>query len=446
MTTNNQNGSAIITVIVFITIVMLFISGLLLYKKYQSKQIIRFGDEIQAYYNAKSALTFALKNIKPFLVDKDYSQNTFQYNLFSKDSTTVSIEPFGYYLRCISTSKIHNISKTRTFLIGTKQNELSKYAMIIGNTRNPVIVTGNTMIRGDVAVGLQGVKPGVIKGRRYKGQRVVYGNVYKDVKSYLPKINFELLQVQRQQLASIYPKSEFFISNENPNRIYLQNSIYNFSQQKLSELQKTGVTTIIGPGILKIDSDIQINNFNLYNQITIYSTKSVHLSNNINSDNILVFANKIIMNGPSKLKGQFFAQNSFNISNGTKLEYPSIVGLVSKKVWNAENEFQIGPDVEIEGAIFLANDIAEEIGRKRHKLLFEKSTRVKGFTYSDNYTELQGSVYGTVMTNTFHFYLSPTIYINWIKDAEINRSALDREFYYPLAFDLDNELIAVREL
>ena len=154
MTTNKQSGSAIISVIVFITIVMLFISGLLLYKKYQNKQIIRFGDEIQAYHNAKSALTLALKDIKSFLLKKDYSRKSFHYSLFKKDSTSVIIEPFGFYLRCICTSKIHEVSKTRTFLIGTQQKELSKYAMIIGNTRNPLIVTGNTLIKGDVVVGM----------------------------------------------------------------------------------------------------------------------------------------------------------------------------------------------------------------------------------------------------------------------------------------------------
>jgi hypothetical protein len=50
------------------------------------------------------------------------------------------------------------------------------------------------------------------------------------------------------------------------------------------------------------------------------------------------------------------------------------------------------------------------------------------------------------MTNAFYFYYSPTIYINWIKDAVINRNILDSEYNMPLGFDVEPDLTVIQEL
>ena len=50
------------------------------------------------------------------------------------------------------------------------------------------------------------------------------------------------------------------------------------------------------------------------------------------------------------------------------------------------------------------------------------------------------------MTNSFHLYLNPTIYINWINDAEINQPLLNQDFYYPLVFEQVSDLILIQEL
>ncbi|NIT61401.1 MAG: hypothetical protein GWN00_35910, partial [Aliifodinibius sp.] len=52
---------------------------------------------------------------------------------------------------------------------------------------------------------------------------------------------------------------------------------------------------------------------------------------------------------------------------------------------------------------------------------------------------LTGRVNGTVITERFHFYYSPTDYYNWIRDGVVNRRKLNRHFKLPVFFDLEKK-------
>jgi hypothetical protein len=448
---SSKQGSAIITVIIFITIILMVASVLIFYIKIQEKNVSNLGYEIQAYQNAKSVLSLALQEYEKD-PDHDYfPSRSYYYSLFGRDSTFAEIKPWGYFLLCHTESKIKEIKSQRTFLIGNYPEDLYGFALVIGRTYIPVTVSGTTRITGDVAVGRQGVKPGILAGKRYKGERTVYGNVYKDEKSYLPQVNRKLIDAQIDQLSKLNPDEKSLIelteSKQNINRIYLNNRIYSTSQNEISSLKECGVRDIIGPGIIIFRSDISLNDINLFNQITVYSEHHIALSPPISIEHVLFLAKNFKIKGICRLRGQFFASENLSIEDGTKLLYPSILGVISEKNKKNDNTLFIGKNVEIEGSVIISKETDDPQSEEfKHIMIIDPTAIINGITYSDNYTELNGTVYGTVFTNAFQFYLSPTTYINWINDGEINRPALLNHFIYPIVFTEKGKLVIIKEI
>lgn len=442
---NSDSGSAIITVIVFITVILLFISLIIMYNRYQNISILNYGNNIQTYYNAKSAVYLSLKKYKDELQKKYYRSTTYNYNLFNNDSTTVTIEPWGLFLKCSAESKIKTMKSQRTFLVGVKGDERLEFAMVMGDIRNPVIVAGNTSITGDVQVGPQGIKAGVLKGIRYKGNNPVYGRIHKDNKSHFPSFKPDILFSQTKLLGQSY--NNVRVSDyPDKRKLDLENRSYSMTQKDIYKLIENGIDEITGPGVIVFSGNVNIENINILNQVVLYSDDVITFSTSGTAEHILVFAKEILIEGDLSLRGQFFATEKLTVNNGAQLKYPSVIGLISKSGWDEKNQLWIGNNVTINGAVIIANSYQLNLSREKHKLIIDKSAIVNGLTYSDNYTELWGTVYGTVMTNEFCFYYSPTTFINWIKDAVINRNILDSDYNMPLGFDVEPDLTVIQEL
>ncbi|MBN1407982.1 MAG: hypothetical protein JW956_09340, partial [Calditrichaceae bacterium] len=228
-TFSDEQGSAIVFVIVFITIVLFFISIVLLHNHYQYLSIINYGNDIQTYYNARSAVLLTLQQQNLDKQQLDYPYRQFKYHLTNSDTTIVDVEPYGMYSKYQSISKIKRSKSERTFIIGRESDDRFRKALVIGDTRNPVIVTGKTSIKGDVLVGPQGVKPGVIRGIGFKGERIVEGGIEKDIKSGLPSLYVQSLFEQRSRLQNLASMdyNQFSISGR---KLYLKNQNLSLNQ------------------------------------------------------------------------------------------------------------------------------------------------------------------------------------------------------------------------
>jgi hypothetical protein len=74
------------------------------------------------------------------------------------------------------------------------------------------------------------------------------------------------------------------------------------------------------------------------------------------------------------------------------------------------------------------------INQVQLKVTVDTTAIVRGAIYTKGLTELFGTVHGTVITDQFYFYESPTSYFNWIKDATIDRTQRPDEFILPIGF------------
>jgi cytoskeletal protein CcmA (bactofilin family) len=415
----NENGSALITVVIIITITVIFLSILFLYSVYQRRMVANLGYQTQTYHNAKSAVLLALQKYNSFTPKK------YTFHFQQNDSTSVHIEPYGLFLRATAVSKIKDIQSSRTFLIGQKQDARFKAALILGDVDNPLVVAGNTLIRGDVLVGLAGVKPGVLKGRRFRGEKTIIGKMIRKRTSSLPSFNKQLIESQIDRLQHFYPTA-------------LSNAIYHFPKLKLNNgsmvlstdilrsLQEQGLKSIIGPGTIFVEGKISISNIYLQGPITVFSENEVLLDQSFSSKNVLWFTQSLIISSQSEMSGQFYANRKITINSGVHLSYPSVVGVISESA----NQLTISEKAIVNGSVLLS-------GENDPKLIINENAIINGVIYSDNYTELRGVVNGSVLTQSFYMYEAPTVYINWINNATIDRAYLKEDMALPLGFKIE---------
>ncbi len=411
----NERGSALVTVIVLILVVTLTITAILQFNRRQQIMLANKGLQVQVYHNAKSMVYKLLNGPKIDIMDGSTS-------LFGNDTTSYSIEPWGLFFKIKTTSKIKNINSSRSFLIGRKQDDRFNPALVLGNKQNPLILTGSTVIEGDVSVGLSGVRPGVIKGKRFTGQSLVLGNVIRDAKSKLPDIKF------KQQVPLKKNYQEF---RKDDNKIYLDNGWHTFNRQKLIELQKAGIENIIGPGLLEIDGNITFENIALLNQVEVISDSNITFSSYSRTEQVLVKANGIQIENNSKHRGQFIAKNWLK-TNDTQFEYPSVLAVINNDLIVQKRYLEIGANVTVEGSVILYTKTTKQ--EQPEKINIDVSSQVHGLVYSNRYSEIYGEIRGIIMTQSFYLYTSPTTYINWINGATINRPAFKGMFCIPIGF------------
>lgn len=438
---NNEHGSALISVIVFITIVLFFISIMILYNHLQFKNITQYGMRIQTHHNAKSAILILLNQH----IDKKLTPGNYYVSVNKDDSTVVEVVPWGLYLKIKATSTIKSVRSARTFLIGKIGMPLISNALVIGDTRNPLIFTGNTFVSGDALVGPQGIRPGVLKGIRYKGTHILDGSMVKDSHSYLPKFQAEsILNNQIYKIKSLNAIGYRSVK-KTENHLALENQTVFISQSDLDDLIKNGVNKIVGPGILMANENLVFKNLDIYNQVQIVCGNEVTFLSPLHGEHLLVFAKKIYIDGPCVLRGQFYANLDLAVENGAEFNYPSIVGLILENSAKQEQILKIGKNIRFEG-IVLVSDLKETDSRLKYMLKTDPGSIILGMCYSGLYSELHGTVYGTVMTRSFYLYERPTIYINWLKDAVINRKLLQDDIALPLGFDINSAYTIIQEI
>ncbi|MBD3288909.1 hypothetical protein GF337_08915, partial [candidate division KSB1 bacterium] len=233
---NDQNGSALVTVLSLIVILTILALALMGVVTVQSRFIRRDHHRTQARYLAEAGIQKALwylsghggRNIRWRAVDS-------RIQLFDQDYAQVSVSQWGGYLEITSRAKYKNQTARVTSLVGEKMPDVFNNAVVIGGTDFPLVVCGSNEIIGDVVIGRGGVREGEIKGDKFSGKRAVHGQIHINHSPQMPYFDDSFIEASMQKFENmvhnpggrIYSSNRVF-SNENPldisqnHRIYVQ--------------------------------------------------------------------------------------------------------------------------------------------------------------------------------------------------------------------------------
>ncbi len=394
------------------------------------KALAEKGNFIQAYHNTESAV-YKILDENPYLwqnINKSNNKSIKDhFLLFGNDSIFYEIDLWGLYLRFKIYAKVHGQRFERTFLVGRKKGDYCDKVLILANTETPLILSGKTRITGDVLTGSMGIRRGVMKGEPYLGDKLVDGNILLDAKVSLPNITY----IQNSFFNLSLP---IVTELKHGKALFLEGKKIDFSKQKFLRLQQSGLKYIIGPGRLESNGNLWFENVELLNQVECIADSNVTFGGNVRTEYVLVKSRDIVIRNGHKHRGQYLATRSINIKN-SNFKYPSSLALVlSKKYSSSENNLYIGENTVVNGSVVLYD--ANETSNTYSRIIIDKSSLINGMVYSHRYMEFHGKVTGTVMTDGFFFYSSPTTYINWLDGAIIERltQATD-DFFIPAGFN-----------
>ncbi|MGF1671538.1 MAG: hypothetical protein ACFCU6_13915, partial [Balneolaceae bacterium] len=368
-------------------------------------------------------------------------------------SGTVTAEPFGGFLKVISKASAGSQNKTIRMLIGEKPPSQFRNAVVLGDIRSGLHLTGETNITGDVETGPFGVKYSLFKGKHFEG--TFDGNTIASDSSTVPEFDSRMFERQIDEFNHILkgPSDEMnilkpgryraadFAKETSPAIIYSQGDLEFFS---LNQTQWTTPLTIITKGSVTLTGNIRYAPFT-----RIIAGKQIVLEGEVKGEHALFYAaEELFIRGTVNGAGQFLAGEKIHVSDDVYLRYPSVLYLRGRIEENVrDGHLELSGNSILDGIAIIPAP-RQIISDDKLLLTIGKDARIRGAVYNAGKTELHGKVSGSLLTFQFYFYHSPTTFINWVKDASINITERPDPFTIPVGFagDTTYKILDWREL
>lgn len=326
-------------------------------------------------------------------------------NINSK--TTIFKTHWGVFDLIKVNSQIKNESFQKLALVGGYNN--LKSALYLEDRNRPLVLVGNTIIRGNVSLPKSGAKRGNISGHAYHGAQLIYGNINQS-STQLP--NFSNINYLKNIKENIYNNDslEFIHINEDqrlvnsfikPTKIYRQNN-----RIDLDYIQLTGNFII--------ESDTLIR---------VHKTAALH--------DIILVAPKIEIDEDVQGNFQVIATQKIDVGANSKLSYPSALLLIDENLLQTNSkknisQIVINDNVEVKGLVcYLSSDSKNNY---QAQIKIEENASVIGEVYCNQNIELKGEVTGSVYTKGFTANQNGSVYQNHIYNGKIIVDDLPKQY------------------
>ena len=444
----NDRGSALITVLVIAVIITATLMVFLSFSVQHARMLTHKGDFLKARYTAQNGL-------QQFIADAHQDDNwdwrreitTNRFNFDAGDTATVETTPWGSYTYVRSSAARKDQQSTITDYLAIVPPPIFNNALILNPLYSSLVVTGDTRLQGDVIVGRSGVKKESLRGRPYSGSSIVYGNIERSTIDQRPGIDREFLRslfsglnrdsrrTAALDLQALLPDSGYRVQLTATSGMP---QIIDFTEGLPTE----DPWEITGPGILVANSPLTLSgNLSFRNHVKILSQHPITIGPGVTMDGAIVYSAKhLTLDSVTQLNGQFYSEEKIEVKGHSSIEYPSIALVFAPAP---------GSSIKIlDNAIF--NGTMAGIRREPDAsntpeaghVWVDDNAIVNGLLYSDNTVTLEGTVKGTLITDRFHFYYSPTNYYNWINGGRIDRNSLDGDFRLPLFFKVPHSQLS----
>ena len=281
-------------------------------------------------------------------------------------------------------------------LLGGGSGE-EKIGLFLADNQLPLVVAGNTRIEGDAFTPQDIIKPGSIAGHYYAGDQLVYGRRYESP-SELPVLNAEWRFYVQNILKFIPEAGEIVTGLEDRS-----NSFFNKRQ------------------VIYQEDKIEINE-SLSGNILIISRQEIEISPFAKLDQVLLVAPKVLFRSGFQGNVHVIAEETV-LQENVRLNYPSSIIVSAKEGAESNPESSYSPKIEIgEHSVLEGNlvflDASEETSPKLDLMLAENSL-VEGNIYCEGYTELRGTIQGSLYTRYFVANHRGSLYMNHIYNGRI---------------------------
>lgn len=386
-------GALQYTLFVAVMVMILLFSFILVLKHYSFKSI---KSHQIVYANKLLKKGFDLSFKKTSLDTLKVSKENFEI--------TTKTDYWGLHKKVFSAVSTNNINLKKIALTGFKQSNEYRTTLYLKDNLKPLVVVGNTKIKGQVYLPKRGVKAGNISGVYFSNGKLIDGktspsekelpSISQDLKNHLQGLLKYELEFPKDQYLNINSKREF------------KNSFYNPAQVIYSKNSLVINKTFIG-------------------HFYIFSETSVTITNEAVLKDVIIVAPEIFINSNTKSNFQAIASKKINIGKNCLLSYPTSLVVLSNNE-SLDTNIKIDEGSVVEGTILSITKLKPQ--NYKGQVVLEKEALIKGELYCNTNIECYGNVYGTVYVNQFITKAKGSIYMNHLYDTKISVEELNPNF------------------
>ena len=382
----DEDGSALMYVLFVLLLLGTLVSILIGARLAAHKVIARTIAAEQTMFASEAGLSMAIDDIEAKRVN--YLDQVYDWEGYL---VSVNARPFGAFYQVTSTTESQTSQCSTLAYVGSDPTRLSKTAIYLDDLDKRLFVTGETNITGSIVVPGGSLERGSIDGRSFRGE--IVGDVISHPHSETPRLDTlvdRFIATLDSQLAigkaSHLDESYFDSASTNPITFFTSDDLV---------LSNTGWipdgSVIATSGTLSIGS--VSSDFAIY-----YGQAGVSIS------------------GSKDAGGQFLSRNSISVADSSHVPYPSLAYVTGDP---SVAHVSVDSSSSLDGTIAFRKDRDQRLPQ-RANVVVAGGARVRGAILNDAATDAGGRILGTVVTEAFYFYSSPSSYINWLRDAAID--------------------------
>jgi hypothetical protein len=392
------NGGALYYAIVVILLLSLFSSGFILLNRLWFHENALFFKTTELNDNLDSAEEWL--KIQPGLVT---AGETKELDIFG-DSSMVTIEAKKWgLLRLIkSSARWRSLNINRTVLYSGLNNH--RPALYLTDNNKFLSLVGKCVITGDCNLPALGIRAGEMDGGTFTGKRMIDGKIYQSEKM-LPELSPGLFK----PLSGYWDKS--FSANDSIV------SITDLTRNPVSTVSFNSDTKVINCG-----KNVCLQNISLSGNIIVVATDTLTITSSVRLQDILVFANTIIVADDVHGAFQLFARHTISIGENCILRYPSFAVCHAKQT---VAKITLGKNSIVSGGIIIDSD-TEHAGSNR--LEMGGGSKLTGTVYVNGEVGFAGQIDGSLFCNKFYIDTPRAYYENFLKDAVIDSQSTPARF------------------
>ncbi len=370
---------------------------------------------------------------------------------------TTCTYPWGLYRLVVSCGTSGRVVSRHAALLGQRATDLFQNALVYFNPEHQLVFAGEVRVVGNVQTGINGATLGVLEDMESLPSFPVTGSIVADASFH--GIGFSELGSQIEKFDSLLnaaqtsdlPKAEL------PHAVSGEVDVSVLSAESVEQVVLDG-NQILSGSLTRIGRPLRIivlgnvtfsTGTTIYGPVQILSAGAVEIPSGTRIDySILYSQSSIEMLSYAKCKAQLIAYR-ITLDGDAKLVYPS--ALISWLPLEGSTSEEDTPGIEprsitlstrvvVEGSVLMnKRPVAIE---DPELIVVGPESKVIGMIYCGEEMTFDGTVIGTVITNDFYFYESPTRYFGWIRDGTIDRSLLPESYLTPIlsaegSFELD---------
>ncbi|HEY3390347.1 MAG TPA: hypothetical protein VGK38_12285 [Prolixibacteraceae bacterium] len=392
------NGGALYYAIIVILLLSLFSSGFILLNRLWFHENVLFLKNTELNDNLDSADEW-LKIQTGLVVPGE----TKALDLFGDSSiVTIDAEKWGLLRIIKSSARWRSLVISRTALYSELNNE--RTALYLSDNNKFLSLVGKCVITGDCHLPSLGIRAGEMDGGTFIGKKMIDGKIYQS-ENALPNLSPELLQPWSGYWDKTFRTADSIVG------------IADLTRNPLSSVSFSSDTKVIDCG-----RNVFLQNVNLSGNIIVVASDTITITQSAHLQDVLVFANTIIVGNMVKGAFQLFARNKISIGDSCIMRYPSFVVCYAKQ--NIA-KVTIGKNSIVSGGIII-NSVSDNPGSNR--LEMSDGNKLSGTVYVNGEVGFAGRIDGTLYSNKFFIDTPRAYYENFLKDAIIDSQSIPAKF------------------